>query len=69
MEIERNALMALPAEIKTRIISYLGTDELLALSGTCKEIQECRYHTRSRLDKAARVEEGRKMEAEALLNE
>ena len=31
--------------------------------------QECRYHTRSRLDKAARVEEVRKMEAEALLKE
>ena len=40
MEIVRNDLMALPKEIKTKIIHYLGTDELLALYGTCKELNE-----------------------------
>ena len=40
MEIERNALMALPTEIKTKIIHFLGTDKLLALSGTCMEMNE-----------------------------
>ena len=40
MEIVRNDLMALPKEIKMEIIHYLGTDALLALSGTCKEMNE-----------------------------
>ena len=44
MEIVRNALMAMPKEIKQEIINYLGTDALLALSGTCKELNEMCTH-------------------------